>query len=615
MQMTMHRTDIRNIAIIAHVDHGKTTLVDAILKQTHVHRNIESMGERILDTMDQERERGITIKAKNASVVYKGVKINIVDTPGHADFGGEVERTLRMVDGVLLLVDAKEGPMPQTTFVLRKALALGHRAIVVISKIDRPDAIVDDVLNRTFDLFAHLGATNEQLDFPVVYTSAINGTATLDVKKPGTDIAPLLDTILRQIPAPAVNPEVPLQILVLALAYDSYKGRMGIGKIQSGSIARRQTVVQIKKDGTQHSGKVTDLSIFSGLDRLEVERADAGEIVAVAGLPELGIGETIADAEHPIALPPISIDEPTVQMTFAVNTSPFAGREGEYLTSRHLRERLFKELETNVSLRVQETDSPDRFLVAGRGELHLAVLIEQMRREGYELQVSQPEVILHHENGVVTEPYEELLIDVPSEYQGSVIEEVGGRRGELRQMKVVRGEGTASDTHLGYHIPTRGVIGLKNVLLAKARGTVIMHHVFHRYEPVDERAPMTASHGSLVAFEDGTSNAYGLYMIQERGSLFIEPGVDVYRGMVAGENSRDEDLDVNVCKAKHLTNMRASGSDEALTLTPPRQVTLELALEYIGPDELVEVTPANLRLRKRLLNPEERRKARKDRRA
>ena len=607
------RNDIRNIAIIAHVDHGKTTLVDAMLRQTHAHRKINEMGERILDSMDQERERGITIRAKNASVTYNGVKINLVDTPGHADFGGEVERTLRMVEGVLLLVDAKEGPMPQTTFVLRKALALGHRAIVVINKIDRPDAIVDDVLNRTFDLFAHLSANNEQLDFPVVYTSAINGTATLDVNKPGTDIAPLLDTILQQIPAPAVNPETPLQILVLALAYDPYKGRMGIGKIQSGSIAKRQSVVQIKKDGTQLSGKVTDLSVFSGLDRLEVERADAGEIVAVAGLPELGIGETIADAEQPIALPPVAIDEPTVQMTFAVNTSPFAGREGKYLTSRHLRERLFTELETNVSLRVQETDSPDRFLVAGRGELHLAVLIEQMRREGYELQVSQPEVILHHENGVVTEPYEELTIDVPSEYQGSVIEEVGGRRGELRHMKLVHAEGSSSEMHLEYHIPTRGVIGLKNALLAKTRGTVIMHHVFQRYEPVDERTLLVAPHGSLVAFEDGTSNAYGLFMIQERGSLFIGPSVEVYQGMVVGENNRDEDLDVNVCKTKHLTNMRASGSDEALTLTPPKQVTLEFALEYIGADELIEVTPTSLRIRKRLLNQEDRRKARRDR--
>ncbi len=609
------RNDIRNIAIIAHVDHGKTTLVDALLRQTHVHRKINEMGERILDSMDQERERGITIRAKNASVTYKGVKINLVDTPGHADFGGEVERTLRMVDGVLLLVDAKEGPMPQTTFVLRKALALGHRAIVVINKIDRPDAVADDVLNRTFDLFVHLGATDTQLDFPIVYTSAINGTATLDVNKPGTDIAPLLDAILEQIPAPAIHADSPLQILVLALAYDSYKGKMGIGKIQSGSIAKRQSIVQIRRDGTQASGKVTDLSVFAGLERAEVEKAEAGEIVAVAGLPDISIGETIADPDQPVALPPVAIDEPTVQMTFGVNTSPFAGREGKYLTSRHLRERLLKELETNVSLRVQETDSPDRLLVAGRGELHLAVLIEQMRREGYELQVSQPEVILRTEDGVVTEPFEELTIEVPSEYRGAVIEEVGRRRGELRHMKVVHAEGAASDTHLEYHIPTRGVIGLKNVLLAKARGTVIMHHVFHRYAPVDERAPLATPHGSLVAFEDGTSNAYGLYMIQERGSLFIEPGVDVYRGMVVGENSRDEDLDVNVCKAKHLTNMRASGSDEALTLTPPRQVTLESALEYIEPDELVEVTPTNLRIRKRLLNPEERRKARKDRRA
>ena len=609
------RSDIRNIAIIAHVDHGKTTLVDAVLRQTHAHRKIDDMGERILDSMDQERERGITIRAKNASVAYQGVKINIVDTPGHADFGGEVERTLRMVDGVLLLVDAKEGPMPQTLFVLRKALALGHRAIVVINKIDRSDAVVDDVLNRTFDLFVHLGATNEQLDFPVVYTSAIQGTATTDLNKPGTDITPLLDTILTHIPAPAIYADAPLQLLVLALAYDSYKGKMGIGKIQSGSITKRQSVALIKRDGSHSTGKVTDLSVFAGLERLDVEKADAGEIVAVAGLPDVGIGETIADPNEPIALPPVAIDEPTVQMTFGVNTSPFAGRDGKYLTSRHLRERLFKELETNVSLRVHPTDSPDRFLVAGRGELHLAVLIEQMRREGYELQVSQPEVILHTEGGIVSEPYEELTIEVPSEYQGAVIEEVGPRRGEMRHMKVVHSEGNASDTHLEFYIPTRGVIGLKNILLAKTRGTVIMHHVFHRYEPVDARAPATTPHGSLIAFEDGTSNAYGLYMIQERGSLFIGPGVEVYQGMVVGQNNRDEDLDVNVCKAKHLTNMRASGSDEALTLTPPRQVTLEFALEYIGSDELIEVTPGSLRIRKRLLNPEDRRKARKDRRA
>jgi GTP-binding protein len=584
-----------------------------MLRQTHVHRKIDDMGERIMDSMDQERERGITIRAKNASVIYEGVKINIVDTPGHADFGGEVERTLRMVEGVLLLVDAKEGPMPQTTFVLRKALALGHKAIVVINKIDRPDAVIDDVLNRTFDLFVHLGATNEQLDFPIVYTSAIQGVATLDVNKPGNNIHPLFETILGQIPAPTIHAEAPLQILVLALAQDSYKGKMGIGKIQSGSIARRQTVMQIKRDGAQVSAKVSDLSVFAGLERMEVEKADAGEIVAVAGISDIGIGETIADANDPIALPPVTIDEPTVQMTFAVNNSPFAGREGKYLTSRHLRERLFKELETNVSLRVNETDSPDRFLVAGRGELHLAVLIEQMRREGYELQVSQPEVIMRQENGVTTEPYEDLSIEVPSDYQGSVIEEVGQRRGELRHMKVIHSEGNISDTHMEFSIPTRGVIGLKNVLLAKTRGTVIMHHVFHRYEPVDPRLVTTAAHGSLVAFEDGTSNAYGLYMIQERGTLFIGPSVDVYRGMVVGQNSRDEDLDVNICKAKQLSNMRASGSDEALVLTPPRQITLEYALEYIGTDELVEITPSCIRIRKRLLNPEDRRKARKGR--
>ena len=610
-----HRKDLRNIAIIAHVDHGKTTLVDALLRQTHAHRKINEMGERILDSMDQERERGITIRAKNASVTYKGVKINLVDTPGHADFGGEVERTLRMVDGVLLLIDAKEGPMPQTTFVLRKALALGHRAIVVINKIDRTDAVVDEVLNRTFDLFVHLGASNAQLDFPIVYTSAIKGTATLDLNKPCAEITPLLETILEQVPAPVINADTPLQLLVLALAHDPYKGKMGIGKIQSGSIVRRQAVTQIRRDGSAVSGKVTDLAVFSGLDRIEVEKAEAGEIVAVAGLPDIGIGETIADPEHPVPLPPVTIDEPTVQMTFGVNTSPFAGREGKFLTSRHLRERLYKELETNVSLRVQDTDSPDRFLVAGRGELHLAVLIEQMRREGYELQVSQPEVILHEENGVVLEPYEELTIQVPADYQGTVIEEVGRRRGELRHMKVAHTAGTASETHLEYHIPTRGVIGLRSELLTKTRGTVILHHVFQRYEAVGERSPTLAAHGSLVAWEDGTSNAYGLFLIQERGSLFIGPGVEVYQGMVVGQNSRDEDLDVNVCKTKHLTNMRASGSDEALTLTPPQHMTLELALEYLGPDELVEVTPASLRIRKRLLHPEDRRKARKDRRS
>ena len=615
--MTQHRVphdrrnDIRNIAIIAHVDHGKTTLVDAVLRQTHVHRKIDDMGERIMDSMDQERERGITIRAKNASVTYKGVKINIVDTPGHADFGGEVERTLRMVDGVLLLVDAKEGPMPQTTFVLRKALALGHKAIVVINKIDRPDAVIDDVVNRTFDLFVHLGATDEQLDFPIVYASAIKGQATLDVSKPGSDISPLLDTVLEKIPAPAISATAPLQILVLALAQDSYKGKLGIGKIQSGSIARRQNVLVLGKDGAQTPGKVSDLGVYSGLDRTDVERAEAGEIVAVAGLETVSIGDTIADAEQPLALPRVTIDEPTVQMTFSVNNSPFAGREGKYLTSRHLRDRLFRELETNVSLRVNETDSADRFLVAGRGELHLGVLIEQMRREGYELQVSQPEVILHRDGKVVTEPYEELTIQVPETYQGAVIEEVGKRRAEMRHMKLVHSDAGPSEIHLEYHIPTRGIMGLKNILLAKTRGTIIMHHVFKGYEQANEQDLLVTPHGSLCAFEDGTSTAYALFMTQERGELFIGPGVDVYRGMVVGQNSRDEDLDVNVCKEKHLSNMRAAGADEALVLTPVREMTLEFALEYIGPDELVEITPQSLRLRKRLLNPEDRRKAKK----
>ncbi|MCC6140794.1 MAG: translational GTPase TypA [Nitrospira sp.] len=607
-----HRNDIRNIAIIAHVDHGKTTLVDAVLRQTHVHRKIDDMGERIMDSMDQERERGITIRAKNASVTYKGVKINIVDTPGHADFGGEVERTLRMVDGVLILVDAKEGPMPQTTFVLRKALALGHKAIVVINKIDRPDAVIDDVVNRTFDLFVHLGATDEQLDFPIVYAAAIKGQATLDVNKPGTDITPLLDTVLEKIPAPAINATAPLQILVLALVQDPYKGKMGIGKIQSGSIARRQAVMLLGKDGAQIPGKVSDLAVYSGLERVDTDQASAGEIVAVAGLDEVSIGDTIADAENPVALPRVTVDEPTVQMSFSVNNSPFAGREGKYLTSRHLRDRLFKELETNVSLRVHETESADRFLVAGRGELHLGVLIEQMRREGYELQVSQPEVIIHRdEAGKATEPYEELTIQVPETYQGTVIEEMGKRRGELRHMRLIHSDVGTSEMHLEYHIPTRGIMGLKNLLLAKTRGTIIMHHVFAAYEPAEERDLLVAPHGSLVAHEDGTSTGYAIFMTQERGVMFIGPGVEVYRGMVVGENSRDEDLDVNVCKEKHLSNMRASGTDEALVLTPPKEMSLEFALEYIGPDELVEITPQNLRLRKRLLNADERRRAKK----
>src|SRR5438552_6194819 len=559
--------------------------------------------------MDQERERGITIKAKNASVVYKGVKINIVDTPGHADFGGEVERTLRMVDGVLLLVDAKEGPMPQTTFVLRKALGLGHKAIVVINKIDRPDAQIEDMVNRTFDLFGHLGASDDQLDFPIVYTSALQGTSSLDPEKPGADITPLLDTILGKIPPPAIGQDRPLQLLVLALAHDPYKGKMGIGKLLSSTLTKRQALVRIKTDGTLIPGKATVVLAYEGLERKEVAPVEAGEIVAVAGFPEIGIGETLADPEQPIPVPPVAIDEPTVQMTFSVNTSPFAGREGKYVTSRHLRERLYKELETNVSLRAEETDSTDQYLCACLYELHLAVLIEAMRREGYELQVSQPKVILREADGVTLEPYEDLTIEVPVEFQGPVIEEVGRRRGKLRHMKLT----IHGDLHVEYHIPTRGVIGLKNALLTKTKGTVILHHMFACYERADARAFEVQPHGSLTAYEAGTSSAYGLNIAQERGALFIGPGVEVYEGMVVGENARGEDLDVNVCKAKHLTNMRASGSDQAIVLTPPREMTLEFALEYIDPDEVVEVTPASIRIRKRLLEPEERRKARKTR--
>jgi len=590
---------IRNIAIIAHVDHGKTTLVDAILRQTRVHRNIEEMGERIMDSMDLERERGITIRAKNASVIYKDTKINIVDTPGHADFGGEVERTLRMVDGVLLLVDAKDGPMPQTRFVLRKALELGHKAIVVINKIDTPDAQPEEVATKTFDLFCELNAHEDQLDFPIVYTSALKGTATLDLKKPADNISPLLDTILEKILPPKVDINAPLQILVLALLADSYKGTLGIGKITGGSIRKGDSAILARRDGRQVTSKITSILTYEGLERVEAEEAYAGEIVAIAGFEEIGIGDTITDPSNPKPLPPPVIDEPTVQMTFGVNTSPFAGREGKFVTSRVIRDRLFKELETNVSLRVSETASPDTFLVAGRGELHLAILIETMRREGYEFQVSQPEVIFHEDNGVKHEPFEFLVVDIPAEYQGVVIEEVGRRRGILKNML----QAPTGEIHLEYQISTRGVMGLKGVLMTKTRGMATAHHVFEEYQPMEEGNFNTVPHGSLISSEPGTSNAYGLNNAQERGELFIGPGVEVYLGMIIGENSRGEDLDLSPCKTKKLTNMRASGTDEAIILTPPKEMNVELAIEYIGSDELVEVTPKSIRLRKKVLDP------------
>ena len=601
------RKDIRNIAIIAHVDHGKTTLVDAMLKQTHVQRNVEDLGVLIMDSMDLERERGITIKAKNASVTFNNVKINIVDTPGHADFGGEVERTLRMVDGVLLLVDAKEGPMPQTKFVLKKALELGHKAIVVINKIDKPDAQIDDVVNRTFDLFVNLGATDAQLDFPIIYASAVAGQASLDSHKPGTDLTPLFQTIIEKIPGPTIAENEPLQILVLALAYDSYKGKQGIGKISAGSIKKNQPIMQIAPDGAKLMGRATDISVFAGLQKQSVDEASAGEIVSVAGLEEITIGSTITDPTNPKQIDPVTVDEPTVQMSFAVNNSPFAGREGKFVTSRNLRDRLFKELETNVALKVTETGSPDTYLVAGRGELHLAVLIETMRREGYELQVSQPEVIFHTEDGVRQEPYERVSIIVPNAYQGAVIEEVGRRGAELVTMNHMPN----GEVHLDYVMSTRNLIGLKSKLLTQTKGTVILNHIFDSYAPAAASNNDQPKHGVLIASESGVSNAYGLNNAQERGELFIGPAVEVYQGMIVGENAKAEDIEINVNKTKKLTNMRASGSDEALTLTPPKVMSLEESLEFLAPDELLEVTPQSLRLRKRILDPIKRKRENK----
>jgi len=594
-----NQANIRNIAIIAHVDHGKTTLVDSILRQTHVDRNIEEMGECIMDSMDLERERGITIKAKNASVIYKNTKINIVDTPGHADFGGEVERTLRMVDGVLLLIDAKDGPMPQTRFVLRKALELGHKAIVVINKIDMAGARIDYAINRTFDLFCELDAAEEQLNFPIIYASALKGFATLDISKPSDNIFPLLDTILETIPKPVVNPDAPLQILVLSLLSDFYKGKMGIGKITAGSIAKGMNVILARRDKSRKLSKVTAILSYEGLKQIERESAESGEIVAVAGFEEIGIGDTITDANKPSPLDPPEIEKPTVRMMFGVNKSPFAGRDGKYVTSRSLRERLFKELETNVSLRVDETDSPDTFLVSGRGELHLAILIETMRREGYELQVSQPEAIFIEKDGIKMEPFEFLTIEVPSEYQGVVIEETGRRKASLKNMF----QGSKGGVYFEYEISTRAVIGLKAMFMTKTRGAAIINHAFDEYEPMDESLSFVNSHGSLVSSEKGISTSYALNNAQERGELFIGPNVDVYEGMIIGQNSRPEDLDLSPCKTKKLTNMRAAGSDDAIILTPPKEMTLELSIEYLASDELLEVTPKNLRLRKKILNP------------
>ena len=596
--------NLRNIAIIAHVDHGKTTLVDAMLKQSHVFRDNQLVVERVLDSNDLERERGITILSKNASITYGGVKINLVDTPGHADFGGEVERVLNMVDGVLVLVDAVDGPMPQTRFVLRKALEMGHKAIVVINKVDRTNARLDFAANATFDLFVDLGASDEQAEFPIVYTDAIRGLASLAPDAVGVDLQPLFDAILAHIPAPYVEPNRPAQMLVTSLGYDNHMGRIAIGRLFAGSLSRAQAVVRIAVDGQTFPGKVTQLFVHQGLDRIEVEHVEAGEIIAVTGLSEVSIGETIADAEQPSPLPPIRVEAPTVQMAFSVNTSPFAGRDGTWSTSRQLRERLFKELEHNVSLRVQETDSPDTFVVSGRGELHLAILIETMRREGYEFQVGKPEVIMRSENGQLLEPVEEVYVEVPENMLGTVVELMGHRRGQLLDMR--HGErGTAYLTHL---VSTRGLLGFRNAFMTATHGAGIMHTLFHGYQPAAGDL-IRRERGSIVAWEQGVSTSYALHNAEERGVLFIGPGVEVYQGMVVGQNARPDDLPINVCKKKHLTNMRSSTEDIMVRLTPPLQLSLDDCIEYIGDDELLEVTPLALRMRKRILGTELRRKA------
>ncbi len=600
------REDVRNIAIIAHVDHGKTTLVDAMLKQSGIFRANEKVEERILDFNDLERERGITILAKNTAVRYKDVKINIVDTPGHADFSGEVERVLKMVDGVLLLVDSFEGPMPQTRFVLSKALELDLKPIVVINKIDRPDARPQEVIDEVLDLFIELGANDDQIDFPVVYTSAKEGIAKLSLEEESHDLRPLFDTILDYIPAPIGDVEAPLQLIVTTLDYDDYIGRIAIGKVVRGKIISGEEAAICKRDGSIQKVHINNLYQFEGLKRVQVEEASLGDIVAVSGISDIEIGETIADRDNPEAVDFVRIEEPTVSMTFSVNTSPFAGTEGKYVTSRHLRERLFKELETNVALRVEETDSTDSFKVSGRGELHLSILIETMRREGYELQVSKPTVIFKEVNGVKMEPIELLTIDIPEEYMGVVMEKLGPRKAELMDMHTLK-PGTI---RLKFKIPTRGLIGYRSEFLTDTKGNGIMTSVFYDYAPYKGDIP-SRTRGALVAFETGVATTYGLYNAQERGTLFIEPGTKVYEGMVVGVNSRSGDIDVNVCKKKHVTNLRSATADEALRLSPVKKMSLEEALEFIDNDELVEVTPQSIRIRKKILDSQQRYKSAK----
>ena len=600
----MNNKNIRNIAIIAHVDHGKTTLVDAMLKQSHVFRENEQVAERIMDSNDLEKERGITILSKNTSVMYNDIKINIVDTPGHADFGGEVERVLKTVDGVLLLVDAFEGAMPQTREVLKKSLALGLKPIVVINKIDRPGATPEKVVDQVIELFIELDASDEQLEFPVVYASAKNGIAKMNLEDETTDLHCLFETIVNTIQAPNCDEDGPAQMLVSNIDYDDYVGRIAVGRVERGIIKNGMPVAICGKEDKISQGRIAKVYTHVGLNKVEVEEGKAGDIIELAGLPDINIGDTICDFNHPEKIPFVDIDEPTVSMTFSVNNGPFAGKEGQFITSRHIRDRLFKELERNVSLRVKETDSADSFEVSGRGELHLSVLIETMRREGFELLVSRPKVIFKEIDGVKCEPIEDLVVNVPDDCVGNVIEKLGRRKAEMVNME------PAEDGHtkIEFKIPARGLIGYRTEFLTDTKGEGTMNHIFDSYQPYkgDIQARVR---GTIVAFENGKSVTYGLYNAQDKGDLFIGPGVDVYEGMIVGLNSRGEDLAINVCKEKHLTNTRASGSDEALRLVPPIQMSLEKAIEFIQDDELVEVTPKSIRLRKKILDTKERERA------
>ncbi len=591
------REDIRNIAIIAHVDHGKTTLVDELLKQSGIFRSNEVVQDRVMDSNDLERERGITILSKNTSVHYKDIKINIVDTPGHADFGGEVERILTMVDGVLLLVDAFEGCMPQTRFVLKKALGLNKKVIVVVNKIDRPGTRPEEVIDEVLDLFIELGASDEQIEFPVVYASARDGYSSLDSSVREGDMRPLFDAIIENIEAPVGDIDAPLQILFSSLDYDDYIGRIGVGRVERGRINRNDMVTLCKTDGSQENVRISRLYQFEGLRRVEVESAAIGDIICISGITDMNIGETICSPDCVEPLPFIKIDEPTLSMNFIVNDSPFAGKEGKFVTSRNLRDRLFKEVETNVSMRVEETESTDTFKVSGRGELHLSILIETMRRQGYEFQVSRPKVITKVENGKLLEPMELLIVEVPEEYVGAVMMKIGARRGELENM----GARDGGATHLEFKIPARGLIGYRSEFMTDTNGNGIMNNLFAGYEEYKGEIE-TRERGSIVAHETGESTAYGLFNTQDRGRLFIGPGVPVYEGMIVGECAKNEDLTCNICKTKHLTNTRASGSDDALRLVPHTVLSLEQSMEFIKDDELMEVTPISIRLRKTILS-------------